>query len=175
VQPQLPTCSLGDQALGHAANDHLLFLLGVIFFLYAIAAYRYVLSLFCCWNTRSPMLLGVYFNIVSTATSSTAYPSAYSGVSRRLDNLGTYQRWFGVQPQQAATLIFGLFNGFGLSVEDYRIRPAPPDGLVRTWLAFNVAWEMGQLIALAMILIAMSFWRKNPDGLLPSCLHANVA
>ncbi len=41
-------------------------------------------------------------------------------------------------------------------------------------LAFNVGVEIGQLIALAMILIVMSFWRKT-DGFLRHAYTANVA
>ena len=70
-------------------------------------------------------------------------------------------------------LMFGLFHGFGLSskIIEYDISP---DGLVPNLFAFNVGVEMGQLIALAMILIAMSFWRKT-DGFFRHAYTANVA
>ena len=66
-----------------------------------------------------------------------------------------------------------MFHGFGLSskVIEYNISP---DGLVSNLLAFNVGVEMGQLIALAMILIVMSFWRKT-DGFFRHAYTANVA
>ena len=35
------------------------------------------------------------------------------------------------------------------------------DGLVTNLIAFNVGVELGQLMALSVILIAMGFWRRS--------------
>nr|MDQ3039542.1 HupE/UreJ family protein [Pseudomonadota bacterium] len=78
-----------------------------------------------------------------------------------LDNLGAFKRWFGVQPNtKAAVLIFGFFHGFGLAtkLQDFKLSR---DGLVENILAFNVGVELGQLLALGAILIAMGFWRRT--------------
>ncbi len=152
--------------------DHLLFLLGVIFFLYRMQHIAIYVSLFAVGHSLT-MLLGVYFNIGINSYIIDAI-IGLSVVYKALDNLGAYQRWFGFQPNtKAATLIFGLFHGFGLSskIIEYDISP---DGLVPNLLAFNVGVEMGQLIALAMILIAMSFWRKT-DGFFRHAYTTNVA
>lgn len=152
--------------------DHLLFLLGVIFFLYRMKHIAIYVSLFAVGHSLT-MLLGVYFNIGINSYIIDAI-IGLSVVYKALDNLGAYQRWFGFQPNtKAATLIFGLFHGFGLSskIIEYNISP---DGLVPNLLAFNVGVEMGQLIALAMILIVMSFWRKT-DGFFRHAYTANVA
>ena len=96
-----------------------------------------------------------------------------SVVYKALDNLGAYQRWFGFQPDtKAATLIFGFFHGLGLATKilDYDIAP---DGLLANLIAFNVGVELGQLIALSMILIVMGFWRRTP-GFLRHAYTANV-
>ena len=84
-------------------------------------------------------------------------------VYKALDNLGAYQKWFGVQPNtKAATLIFGLFHGTGLATKilEYQIAE---DGLLANLLAFNVGVEIGQLLALAVILIVMGYWRRSPN------------
>jgi len=84
-------------------------------------------------------------------------------VYKSLDNLGAFWLWFGVQPNtKAATLIFGLLHGFGLAtkIQDYEISP---DGLLGNLIAFNVGVELGQLMALALILTAMTLWRARPD------------
>ena len=59
-----------------------------------------------------------------------------------------------------ATLIFGFLHGFGLAskIIDYDISA---DGLVPNLLAFNVGVEIGQLIALAAILLVMRYWRAS--------------
>ena len=97
-----------------------------------------------------------------------------SVVYKALDNLGAYQRWFGVQPDtRAATLIFGLFHGFGLAtkVQEYEIAR---DGLLPNLLAFNVGVEIGQLLALGVFLIVMGYWRRTA-GFFRHAYTANVA
>lgn len=141
--------------------DHLLFLLGVIFFLYRMKHIGIYVTLFAIGHSTT-MLLGVYFNVGINSYIIDAI-IALSVVYKALDNMGAYQRWFGFQPNtRAATLIFGFFHGFGLSTKilEYDIAP---DGLVPNLLAFNVGVEIGQLLALGAILIVMSFWRRTPS------------
>jgi len=152
--------------------DHLLFLLGVIFFLYRLQHIALYVSLFALGHSTT-MLLGVYFNVGINSYLIDAI-IGLSIVYKALDNIGAYQRWFGFQPNtKAATLIFGLFHGFGLSTKiiEYDISS---DGLIPNLLAFNVGVEIGQLLALAMILIVISFWRKT-DGFFRHAYTANVA
>jgi hypothetical protein len=139
--------------------DHILFLLGVIFFLYRMKHIAIYVSLFALGHSTT-MLLGVYFNVGINSYIIDAI-IGLSVVYKALDNMGAFQRWFGVQPDtKAATLIFGFFHGFGLSTKiiEYEISP---DGLVPNLLAFNVGVEIGQLLALAAILIAMGYWRRT--------------
>ena len=152
--------------------DHLLFLLGVIFFLYRMQHVAIYVSLFALGHSTT-MLLGVYFNVGINSYLIDAI-IGLSVVYKALDNVGAYQRWFGFQPNtKAATLIFGFFHGFGLSTKiiEYDISP---DGLIPNLLAFNVGVEIGQLLALAMILIVMSYWRKT-DGFFRHAYTANIA
>jgi hypothetical protein len=152
--------------------DHLLFLLGVIFFLYRMQHIAIYVSLFALGHSTT-MLLGAYFNVGINSYIIDAI-IGLSVVYKALDNVGAYQRWFGFQPNtKAATLIFGFFHGFGLSTKiiEYDISP---DGLIPNLLAFNVGVEIGQLLALAMILIVMSYWRKT-DGFFRHAYTANVA
>lgn len=139
--------------------DHLLFLFGVVFFLYRLKHVALYVSLFAVGHSTT-MLLGVYFNIGISSYLIDAI-IGLSVVYKALDNMGAYQRWFGFQPNtKAATLIFGLFHGFGLSskILDYEMSP---DGLLPNLLAFNVGVEIGQLLALTAILIAMGYWRRT--------------
>ncbi|TDR53019.1 HupE/UreJ protein [Halomonas ventosae] len=152
--------------------DHILFLLGVIFFLYRMQHIAIYVSLFAIGHSTT-MLLGVYFNIGINSYLIDAI-IGLSVVYKALDNIGAYQRWFGVQPNtKAATLIFGFFHGFGLSTKiiEYEISP---DGLLANLLAFNVGVEVGQLLALSAILIVMGFWRRTA-GFLRHAYTANVA
>lgn len=139
--------------------DHLLFLLGVIFFLYGLRHIAVYVSLFALGHSAT-LLAGVYFNIGVNPYWIDAI-IGFSVVYKALDNLGAFQRWFGVQPDtKAATLVFGLFHGFGLATKilDFEMSQ---DGLLANLLAFNVGVEIGQLLALSTILIGMGFWRRT--------------
>jgi hypothetical protein len=151
--------------------DHLLFLFGVIFFLYRLKHIAIYVSLFAIGHSTT-MLLGVYYGWNVSAYLIDAI-IGLSVVYKALDNLGAFQRWLGFQPNtRVATLVFGLFHGLGLATKilEYDIAE---DGLIPNLLAFNVGVEIGQLIALAIILIAMSYWRKT-SGFLRHAYTANV-
>ena len=139
--------------------DHLLFLFGVVFFLYRMKYVAIYVSLFAIGHSTT-MLAGVYFgwNVNPYIIDALI---GLSVVYKALDNLGAYQRWFGFQPDtKAATLIFGLIHGIGLATKilDYEITE---EGLIPNLLAFNIGVEIGQLLALAAILIVMGYWRRT--------------
>ena len=151
--------------------DHLLFLAGVIFFLYRLKDVALYVSLFAIGHSVT-MLYGVYAGVGVNAYLIDAI-IGLSVVYKALDNLGAYQRWFGVQPDtRVATLVFGLFHGFGLAAKLQEFELAD-EGLLANLLAFNVGVEIGQLLALTVILIAMGFWRRS-DGFLKHAYGANV-
>jgi len=152
--------------------DHILFLFGVVFFLYRLSHIAVYVSLFALGHSTT-MILGVYFNVGINSHLIDAI-IGFSVVYKALDNLGAFQRWLGFQPStKGATLVFGLLHGFGLATKilEYEISP---DGLVPNLLAFNVGVEIGQLLALAMILIGMSYWRRTA-GFVRHAYTANVA
>ncbi|HEP8071120.1 TPA: HupE/UreJ family protein [Pseudomonas aeruginosa] len=139
--------------------DHILFLFGVTFFLYRMKHIGLYVTLFAIGHSTT-MLLGVYFNIGINSYIIDAI-IGLSVVYKGLDNIGAFQRWLGFQPNtRIATLVFGLFHGFGLSTKiiEYDISP---DGLIPNLLAFNVGVEIGQLLALGAILIVMGYWRRT--------------
>ncbi|NNC36488.1 MAG: HupE/UreJ family protein [Hyphomonadaceae bacterium] len=143
--------------------DHILFLLGIVFFLYKMKHIGIYVSLFAIGHSVT-MLAGVFFDFGMNSYIIDAI-IGLSIVYKALDNIGAYQSWFGVQPNtKAATLIFGFFHGFGLAskVIDYEVSP---DGLLPNLLAFNVGVEIGQLLALALILIVMGYWRRTASFL----------
>lgn len=154
----LPFVYLGAKHM-FTGYDHILFLLGVIFFLYKMEHIGIYVSIFAIGHSTT-MLLGVFFNWAI----SSYFIDAIIGLSvvyKALDNIGAFQRWFGFQPNtKAATLVFGLFHGLGLATKvlEYDISP---DGLLPNLIAFNVGVEIGQLLALGAILIVMGFWRRT--------------
>jgi hypothetical protein len=139
--------------------DHLLFLFGVVFFLYRMKHIAIYVSLFALGHSTT-MLLGVYFDFGLNAYLIDAI-IGFSVVYKALDNMGAYKRLFGIQPDtKVATLIFGLFHGLGLSTKLLEF-DISPDGMWPNLIAFNVGVEIGQLLALGAILIVMGFWRSR--------------
>lgn len=154
----LPFAYLGAKHMV-TGYDHLLFLLGVIFYLYRLKDIGVYVTLFAVGHSTT-----LLFGVLTGVSVSSYLIDAMIGLSvvyKALDNLGAFRRWFGVQPNaKAATLLFGLFHGFGLATKilDFEVSPV---GLVPNLVAFNVGVEMGQLLALSAILIAMSYWRRT--------------
>jgi hypothetical protein len=154
----LPFVYLGAKHMA-TGYDHLLFLVGVIFFLYRMKDVAVYVTMFAIGHSTT-LLLGVL-----GGTHVNPYlVDAIIGLSvvyKALDNLGAFKVWLGFQPNtKAAVLIFGLFHGFGLAtkLQDFTL---PEEGLVANILAFNVGVEIGQILALGAILIAMDFWRLH--------------
>jgi hypothetical protein len=154
----LPFAYLGAKHMV-TGYDHLLFLLGVIFFLYRLKDIGVYVTLFAVGHSTT-LLLGV----LTSVSVSVYLIDAIIGLSvvyKALDNMGAFQRWFGWQPNtKLATMVFGLFHGLGLATKiiEYRVSP---DGLLPNLVAFNVGVEIGQLLGLGAILIAMGFWRRT--------------
>ena len=141
--------------------DHILFLFGVIFFLYGMKEIGFYVTLFAVGHSVT-MILGVWFNFGINAYIIDAI-IGFSVIYKALDNLGAFRLWFGVQPDtRVATLVFGFLHGFGLAskIIEYNIAA---EGLLVNLIAFNVGVELGQLTALALILLFMQRWRASPS------------
>jgi hypothetical protein len=141
--------------------DHLLFLLGVIFFLYRLKDVGVYVTLFAVGHSVT-LLAGVLTGLRVNAYLIDAI-IGLSVVYKAAENLGLFRRWFGVQPStKVATLVFGLFHGLGLATKllDFEVEK---DGLIPNLVAFNVGVELGQILALSAILIAMGYWRRTPS------------
>lgn len=152
--------------------DHLLFLVGVIFFLYRPKDVLIYVSFFTLGHSLT-LLLGVYQDIQVDPYLIDAI-IGFSIVYKGFDNLGGFRRFFGFQPNtKLAVLIFGLFHGFGLAtkLQDFEFAR---EGLLQNLIAFNVGVEIGQFLALIFIVIALSFWRRHASYLRFSAV-TNVA
>lgn len=141
--------------------DHLLFLAGVIFFLYRMKDIAIYVTLFAVGHSLT--LLG---GVLSGFHVNPYLVDALIGISivyKALDNMQAFESWFGKRPDPKLMVwLFGLIHGFGLAskVQDFSLDPA---GLVGNMLAFNVGVELGQLLALGLILVLMNFWRARPS------------
>src|SRR5215204_6544130 len=132
--------------------DHLLFLAGVIFFLYRLRQVAAYVTMFAIGHSTT--LIG---GILLGTNISSHLVDAVIGLSivyKALDNIRAFETWFAWRPEgHVAVLFFGLFHGFGLAtkLQQFGLKP---DGLLVNLISFNVGVEIGQMLALTAILIA---------------------
>jgi len=151
--------------------DHLLFLLGVIFFLYRLKDVVTYVSLFTLGHSVT-LLAGVLGGIRANPYLIDAV-IGFSVVYKAFENMDGFRRFFGFQPNtKAAVLLFGFFHGFGLAtkLQDFALSQ---NGLVANIVSFNVGVEIGQCLALTAILIGLTWWRTR-SGFLHHALAFNA-
>jgi hypothetical protein len=143
--------------------DHLLFLVGVIFFLYRLKDVVQYVSLFTLGHSIT-LLAGVLGGIHANPFLIDAV-IGFSVVYKAFENMDGFRRFFGFQPNtRLAVLVFGLFHGFGLATKLQEFALSQ-NGLVANIVSFNVGVEIGQGLALTGILIALTYWRMRPGFL----------
>ena len=151
--------------------DHLLFLVGVIFFLYRLKDVLLYVSLFTLGHSLT-LLGGVLGNVPANAHLIDAV-IGLSVVYKAFENMGGFER-LGVRPNtHAAVMVFGLFHGFGLATKLQELA-LPQNGLVANIISFNIGVELGQFLALTAILIALTYWRTRV-GFLAHAFATNTA
>jgi hypothetical protein len=138
--------------------DHLLFLAGVVFFLYRLRDVAVYVTLFALGHSAT-LLAGVLggfhadpFVVDAVIGLSVAY--------KAFENMGGF-RSLGINPNtKLAVFAFGLCHGFGLATKLQAVSLSTR-GLVTNILSFNIGVEAGQLFALVVMLIGFTFWRRS--------------
>ncbi len=139
--------------------DHLLFLVGVVFYLHNPRDVVLYVTLFTLGHSVT-LLLGVWQSWqVSAHLVDTLI--GLSIVYKAFENLGGFQQVFGFTPDsRLAVLLFGFCHGLGLAtrLQDSVVRG---DGLLVNLLSFNLGVEFGQVAALFLIVLALMSWRRS--------------
>lgn len=140
--------------------DHLAYLAGVIFFLYRMRDVLLYVSLFSLGHSTT-LLLGVLLKL----DVSPFLVDAVIGLSvcyKAFENLGGFRRiGLAINPR-LAVLTFGLVHGLGLATKLQELS-LNPNGLLANLVSFNIGVEIGQLVALSLILAAITLWRITPS------------
>ena len=143
--------------------DHLLFLLGVIFFLYRPKHVVHYVTLFAVGHSIT-LLAGVLANIQVNAY----FIDAIIGLSivyKAFENMDGFKRLLGFEPNtRIAVFVFGLFHGLGLATKLQEFNLSP-NGLVTNIISFNIGVEIGQVLALSAVFILLSVWRTSASFL----------
>ena len=139
--------------------DHLLFILGIIFFLYRLSDVALYVTLFSLGHS-----ITLLFGVLGGVHADPRLVDAIIGLSvayKAFDNLDGFIVLFGWRPDpRTAVLVFGLFHGFGLATKLQTLNLSR-DGLLANLISFNVGVEIGQMIALCAMLLLMSAWRRS--------------
>lgn len=152
--------------------DHLLFLVGVIFFLYKLQDVVLYVSLFTLGHSIT-LLLGVLGGLNVNAY----LIDAIIGISvayKAFENMGGFERVLGIRSNtRVAVMVFGLFHGLGLAtkLQEFSLSQT---GLVANILSFNLGVEVGQVLALSAVLIGFLYWRTRPSFLRHAFLTNSV-
>ena len=143
--------------------DHLLFLLGVIFFLYRPKHVVQYVTLFAVGHSIT-LLLGVLANLQVNAYFIDAI-IGLSVVYKAFENIDGFKRVFGIEPNtKIAVFVFGLFHGLGLATKLQEF-DLSQNGLVTNIISFNIGVEIGQILALSAVFLLLSVWRTSPSYL----------
>jgi len=140
--------------------DHLLFLTGVIFFLYRLRDIVIYVSLFTLGHSTT-LILGV---LLGTGMNSNIVDAiiGFSVMYKAFENMGGLKRVGLAINTKLAVLVFGLFHGLGLATKLQDLG-ASKNGLLVNLISFNVGVEAGQVIALAIVVVLLNFWRATPS------------
>lgn len=142
--------------------DHVLFLLGVIFYLTNLRQIALFVSLFALGHSLT--LIGG----ILLATQVNPYlVDAVIGLSvayKGFDNLNGFTALFGQRPdEKLAVFVFGLFHGLGLATKLQDLGLSP-DGLLVNLISFNLGVELGQLMALVVIVFLLRRLTRAPEN-----------
>lgn len=140
--------------------DHLLFLFGVLFFLTGFRDILKFITAFTIGHSITLVFATLYeiqanYYLIDAVIALTVCYKAF-------ENLDGFKRYLKIQSPNLLwmVLLFGLIHGFGLSTRLQQL-PLSEDGLVLNILAFNLGVELGQIIALSVMLILLAGWKKT--------------
>ena len=142
--------------------DHLMFVFGIIFFLTNfrdivkyVTAFTLGHSITLIYATYNSIQLN-YFLIDAVIALSVCYIA--------FANLDGFRKYLTIKPPNMMLMIvgLGLIHGFGLSTR-LQALPLSEDSLLLNIISFNAGIELGQISALAGMLLLVAMWRKSPS------------
>ena len=143
--------------------DHLLFLFGVIFFLTSFKDIVKFISFFTLGHSIT-LIFATFLGITANYWLIDAV-IALSVCYKGFDNNGGFKNYFGFKKAPNLLMmifVFGLIHGFGLSTRLQQL-PLGEKGtsMLMRIISFNIGVELGQIIALAIMLVLLSGIRKT--------------
>jgi hypothetical protein len=140
--------------------DHLAFVFGIIFFL---TSFRDIVKYITAFTLgHSVTLIYATFNAIQLNYFLIDAVIALSVCYIAFANIDGFRKYLGINPPNMMLMIIGLglIHGFGLSTRLQEL-PLSEDSLLLNIISFNVGIELGQVSALALMLLIIASWRKR--------------
>ena len=140
--------------------DHILFLIGVVFFLsnyFDIFKFITAFTIAHCIT----LIFATFYGITANAYLIDAV-IAFSVIYKGFENLDGFKKYFSINPPNLMLMvfIFGLIHGFGLSTKLQEVSVASDINLsLFQILSFNVGVEFGQIAVLIIVFPLLSMIR----------------
>lgn len=140
--------------------DHLAFVFGIVFFLTRFKDIVKYITAFTIGHSITLIIAtfnGIkinYFLIDAIIALSVCYIA--------FQNLEGFKKYLGINPPNMLAMIFslGLIHGLGLSTRLQQL-PLSQDQLLMNIISFNMGIELGQIIALAVMLVIINLFRHS--------------
>jgi hypothetical protein len=141
--------------------DHLLFLIGVMFFLTRFLDILKFVTAFTLGHTLT-LIFATYGGISADHYLIDAV-IAFTVMYKGFENLNGFQRWIGMNAPALIHMvfIFGLIHGFGLSARLQDLTLGDETGLLSKILFFNLGVELGQIAALLVMAVVIRAWQQT--------------
>ncbi|HEY1124692.1 MAG TPA: HupE/UreJ family protein [Sphingobium sp.] len=151
--------------------DHILFLVGVVFFLYRLKDVVLYVSMFTIGHSLT-LMGGVLLHVGANDYIIDAI-IGLSVVYKGFENLGGFQKLGWTFDTRIAVLVFGLFHGMGLATKLMDLSVSQ-NGLLVNLIGFNIGVELGQVIVLTVVVTVLNLWRHLPSFNV-TARYANIA
>jgi flagellar biosynthesis protein FlhB len=147
--------------------DHILFLIGVVFFLSNYTDIFKFITAFTIAHCIT-LIFATFYGITANAYLIDTV-IAFSVIYKGFENLDGFKKWFSVNAPNLILMvfIFGLIHGFGLSTKLQEVAVASGINLsLAQILCFNVGVEFGQIAVLIILFPLLSLLRgKSFDSI----------
>ncbi|MFK5969657.1 MAG: HupE/UreJ family protein [Candidatus Marithrix sp.] len=140
--------------------DHLAFVFGIIFFL---TKFRDIVKYITAFTVgHSITLIFATFNAIQINYFLIDAVIALSVCYIAFHNLDGFKKYLNIKAPSMLAMIFslGLIHGLGLSTRLQQL-PLNPDQLLMNIISFNIGIELGQVSALAIMLLLIAVFRKS--------------
>lgn len=140
--------------------DHLAFVFGIIFFLTRFKEIVKYITVFTVGHSIT--LIFATFNAIQVNYFLVDAVIALSVCYIAFHNLEGFKKWLNIKAPNMLVMIFclGLIHGLGLSTRLQQL-PLSEDDLLMNIISFNVGIELGQISALAVMLLLIAAFRKS--------------